>query len=832
MKSAKKPLVCASLVVGTDIRLTAKQRRRGTDLFRVALVWLTTVSFFYVFTTGSAIALPPFPFLFVTAVFAALFCGFRKKHPAVNILLAAVLAVIALLFYFTRERIVSGAYLVANKYFSAADVNYPQLAKLAKRAARAFTTNLNWFVSAAAFVVTGVVSAASFYLSSFPLLFLFTFPFLELVLFWGLVPSELSFFAAIICWIAAIAKSLYANPPRRQKGQSFLRAHRKPVFYLVDKATVAGTKRAAASWAAAAGAVTIALVLAFSALFSYQRPESFNAARHNMKTAFHKIESGDFWNGLNDLTGGFGDLFTYHDSASPNPGKPNIGGTALGTVNELRFTDASALKLTTTDGKHAVYLRANVCGDYHDNAWSQFDDAAYDPIGKLFADSAYSPQTMIYDYTMLTTYTQTYQMTINLTGARPDYAFLPYYAGLGDNNGFTPFRDSYVTGGQTAYTVPYINTDLAETDLIFNHAIEPFLSYEQYVKKAYTGTGTLNLSDEKKAVGTIDYDAKSRPYALCAADAISAYFRKNFTYTLNPGATPAGEDFVEYFLNEQKKGYCMYFATAGVMMLRSYGIPARYADGYVVTESQFKANSDGTYTAEVTDRSAHAWAEIYLEGTGWVPYDFTPGFDNQTNPNITTTTPKATTSHTGTTTKKPSGTTTKKNNASSAATTTSGTVAITKFDPNSAVLTASGVVLLSLLFIAICTAAVILRRSILYRKIQRKVFHPNADQTVVNCYRLALRYLSLVGIEPPPDATDLSAAEAIAAEFEAATENKLYGDFERLTDCALRVDMGGGGMTDEDVKNARDVLGTIRTGVYQMKNPVVRFILRYVMGLY
>ena len=90
-----------------------------------------------------------------------------------------------------------------------------------------------------------------------------------------------------------------------------------------------------------------------------------------------------------------------------------------------------------------------------------------------------------------------------------------------------------------------------------------------------------------------------------------------------PGLFPVNEDPVEYFLFESQEGYCQHYASAAVLMYRLYGIPARYATGYVVLPDAFSARGE-EYVAEVTDVSAHAWPEIYLENYGWVPVEVTP----------------------------------------------------------------------------------------------------------------------------------------------------------------------------------------------------------------
>lgn len=98
--------------------------------------------------------------------------------------------------------------------------------------------------------------------------------------------------------------------------------------------------------------------------------------------------------------------------------------------------------------------------------------------------------------------------------------------------------------------------------------------------------------------------------------AIESYLAKNYRYTLEPGTTPEGRDFVDYFLFDQKQGYCTYYASAMTVLARSIGIPARYVEGYVLPSQPVL----GT-TYEVTNEQAHAWVEVYFEGFGWIPFE-------------------------------------------------------------------------------------------------------------------------------------------------------------------------------------------------------------------
>ena len=104
----------------------------------------------------------------------------------------------------------------------------------------------------------------------------------------------------------------------------------------------------------------------------------------------------------------------------------------------------------------------------------------------------------------------------------------------------------------------------------------------------------------------------------------------NSRYSWDLDVLKEGEDPIRHFLEKEngRKGYCTHFASAGVFLLRSIGIPARFASGYVVKPSAFKEQEDGSYVAEVIDRNGHAWAEIFLDDIGWIPVEMTPGYDS------------------------------------------------------------------------------------------------------------------------------------------------------------------------------------------------------------
>jgi len=101
--------------------------------------------------------------------------------------------------------------------------------------------------------------------------------------------------------------------------------------------------------------------------------------------------------------------------------------------------------------------------------------------------------------------------------------------------------------------------------------------------------------------------------------AITIWLRAGHAYTLRPPVRPPGTDPVEDFLFDRPEGHCEFFASAAVLMLRAAGVPARYVTGFRGGEW----NPIGGYVA-VRDDRAHAWAEAFVPGQGWVRVDATP----------------------------------------------------------------------------------------------------------------------------------------------------------------------------------------------------------------
>lgn len=111
-----------------------------------------------------------------------------------------------------------------------------------------------------------------------------------------------------------------------------------------------------------------------------------------------------------------------------------------------------------------------------------------------------------------------------------------------------------------------------------------------------------SLRDESQ--GTQDYVGRVLTY-------INTH---EYYYSLN--AAPYVDDYIDDFLFRSRKGYCEHYASAFVFLMRAGGIPARVVGGYYGGE----VNPYGNYVI-VRQAFAHAWAEVWMEGKGWVRVD-------------------------------------------------------------------------------------------------------------------------------------------------------------------------------------------------------------------
>lgn len=108
--------------------------------------------------------------------------------------------------------------------------------------------------------------------------------------------------------------------------------------------------------------------------------------------------------------------------------------------------------------------------------------------------------------------------------------------------------------------------------------------------------------------------AAGKDTAYDIAVAVTDYLRTNIRYTQTVPPIPRGREPLDWFLFDLRRGFCNYYASAEVILLRSLSIPARLAVGFAPGKWE-----GGRYL--VQDKDAHAWPEVYFPGFGWVEFE-------------------------------------------------------------------------------------------------------------------------------------------------------------------------------------------------------------------
>ncbi len=174
--------------------------------------------------------------------------------------------------------------------------------------------------------------------------------------------------------------------------------------------------------------------------------------------------------------------------------------------------------------------------------------------------------------------------------------------------GGTDLASLSAVGPGTRYTVISAVPDVTIDDLAAarNRDIPPEIA-ERYLDPGPVERRTAELAQSFESDST-------RPWDLVGE--IDSWLSANTDYSLDSPTSPRGSNVVEDFLFESRLGWCEQIASSLVVLLRLQGVPARLAVGYVPVGQTVAGDR---WLAR--ERDAHAWAEVWINGIGWVPVD-------------------------------------------------------------------------------------------------------------------------------------------------------------------------------------------------------------------
>lgn len=321
-----------------------------------------------------------------------------------------------------------------------------------------------------------------------------------------------------------------------------------------------------------------------------------------------------------------------------------VGNGDLKSIDRTGFAYQTHLKVKMGIPTHTL-LKGYVGSVYESERFSDLDKSIYDENKEMFSQfEKYN----IFPHTIGTAYLSEdlkNSMSDNLinienVNANRNYAYVPY--GLKEvvnnqNNNKMFIKDTIVNGksfSNQKYSfksyLPLIRSyDVVNEESIDEDYIKLIKQYTDFVYDNYLDVpdGELNrLKQDFKPISSTQNKIDMNGIRQ-AITQVKDYLYNHAVYDLSPGKKPTDKDYIEYFLYENHKGYCSHFATSATIMFRLMGIPARYVEGYTITQNDLKYNMNPDNSINVMDSNAHAWTELYLSTYGWVPLDVTPGFN-------------------------------------------------------------------------------------------------------------------------------------------------------------------------------------------------------------
>lgn len=299
--------------------------------------------------------------------------------------------------------------------------------------------------------------------------------------------------------------------------------------------------------------------------------------------------------------------------------------------------------MITTEARQKLYLRGFVGSQYAQGKWDELSPLAYSGkykgILEWLQKQNFSPLSQYEDYHQAgKSEESSLSVDVKNVGADREFVYVPYST-QNVSDGAARLDQQFHSRhlfGTKQYSFQYL-TDSLPTELVSadkwiespqtdqqQNYVSAEAVYREFVYEKY-----LELDeDTAKDINAYFWNDTSEESTgvYYATQQIRKVLRQNTSYTAEFADIPEDTDPIAYFLNISHEGNSALFASAAVQAYRAYGIPARYAEGYLANMEQ--AASD---ELTLTEKDSHAWVEIYMDGIGWMPIDVTPGFYYETD---------------------------------------------------------------------------------------------------------------------------------------------------------------------------------------------------------
>lgn len=285
--------------------------------------------------------------------------------------------------------------------------------------------------------------------------------------------------------------------------------------------------------------------------------------------------------------------------------------------------------------KETIFLRGFIGGSYSNAKWTSAQGQDWESFLQHKKNTSKNAELVFYlPYHAVKNARQNNTGTMSLTPFFPaSYSYLPWGAEIpasletGEDNRVEKTFSKKATFSGLPLSLS--DADLLQDPICSSKESAMEKLYRAYVKNQFTSfeqpeTDSLYQDIQQLPVFQSMSTNPSIEEIKQAAAEIQQFLWEHASYSLNLEPVASGNTLIEDFLYRQHKGFCVHFATAGTLLFRMYGIPARYVSGYAVSPETLSLVSNNSYSCEIMDSQAHAWTEIYVGNGGWIPVEMTP----------------------------------------------------------------------------------------------------------------------------------------------------------------------------------------------------------------
>lgn len=306
-----------------------------------------------------------------------------------------------------------------------------------------------------------------------------------------------------------------------------------------------------------------------------------------------------------------------------------------GELKNLRPWNKSeqpALEITMSQPQK-LYLRGQIFETYDGTAWSEADPAMRAEHEDLFYwlhQSGFYGQSQIGTASAYTTQAAPAELTVRNVSACTAHGYYPYAlsgsaaldaALIGD--GELPVAETmqYYPGSVPEWYAVQQSLASAQGRTNISDYLRAEQAYEEYVAAM-----DLQLTNASWSVLERQFGQEHATLTLSEIRAfVGNWLEENLTYDEKIRTRSGNNDFLQYTLEQSGSGYSVHYATAATLMLRYFGVPARYVEGYFLSAEEAASYRAGEPII-LTEAHAHAWTEYYLPGVGFIPFEVTPGY--------------------------------------------------------------------------------------------------------------------------------------------------------------------------------------------------------------